>query len=77
MIGLFPTSCIGMSDQEPAAIINGVVFTRLTPVKARHLVLAMKAGKPIERMVSEWGDGANQSDLVRAMVSNNIRKRGP
>ena len=65
-----------MSDQEPAAIINGVVFTRLTPVKARHLVLAMKAGKPIERMVSEWGDGANQSDLVRAMVSNNIRKRG-
>jgi len=76
LIGLFPTSCIGMSDQEPAAIINGVVFTRLTPVRARHLVLAMKAGKPVERMVSEWGDGANQSDLVRAMVTNNIRKKG-
>jgi len=76
-IGLFATSCIGMSDQEPAAIINGVVFTRLTPVKARHLVRAMKTGRPVQSMVIEWGDGANQSDLVRAMVTNNIRKKGP
>ena len=77
LIGLFPTSCIGMSDQEPSAIINGVVFTRLTPVKAKHLVKSMKTGKPIQDMITEWGDGANQSDLVRSMVSNNIRKKGP
>ncbi len=77
LIGLFPTSCIGMSDQEPSAIINGVIFTRLTPVKARHLVKAMRTGRPVQRMVIEWGDGANQSDLVRAMVTNNIRKKGP
>ena len=25
------TSCIGMSDQAPAALVDGVVFTRLTP----------------------------------------------
>jgi len=77
LIGLFPTSCIGMSDQEPSAIINGAVFTRLTPVKAKHLVKSMKTGKPIQDMITEWGDGANQSDLVRSMVSNNIRKKGP
>jgi [NiFe] hydrogenase diaphorase moiety large subunit len=77
LIGLFPTSCIGMSDQEPSAIINGVVFTRLTPSRAKHLVRSMKAGKPIRGMVTECGDGANQSDLVRSMVSNNIRKKGP
>jgi [NiFe] hydrogenase diaphorase moiety large subunit len=76
-IGLFPTSCIGMNDQEPSAIINGVVFTRLTPQKARHLVLAMKTGRAVQDMVTEYGDGANQSELVRAMVSNNIRRRGP
>ncbi|NJK85076.1 MAG: hypothetical protein HC906_02995 [Bacteroidales bacterium] len=29
--GLFLTSCIGMNDQEPAAIINNLIFTRLTP----------------------------------------------
>jgi [NiFe] hydrogenase diaphorase moiety large subunit len=77
LIGLFPTSCIGMNDQEPSAIINGVVFTRLTPLKARHLVRAMKTGRPIQDMVEEYGDGTNQSDLVRSMVSNNIRKKGP
>ena len=76
-IGLFPTSCIGMNDQEPAAIVNGVVFTGLTPLKARRLVRAMKTGRPVAEMVTEFGDGANQSALVRAMVVNHIRKRGP
>ncbi len=77
LIGLFPTSCIGMNDQEPSAVINGVVFTRLTPIKAKHLVRAMKTGRPVKDLVTELGDGANQSDLVRSMVSNNIRKKGP
>jgi len=77
LIGLFSTSCIGMNDQEPSALINGVVFTRLTPFKARQLVRAMKTGRPVKDMVAEFGDGRNQSDLVRAMVSNNIRQRGP
>src|SRR4030067_1197908 len=44
LIGLFPTSCIGMSDQEPSAIINGVVFTRLTPLKGQQLVRAVTTG---------------------------------
>jgi len=77
MIGLHDTSCVGMNDQEPAAIINGVVFTRLTPAKVRRLVLGMRAGRPVQDLVTEYGDGANQSELVRAMVTNNIRKKGP
>jgi [NiFe] hydrogenase diaphorase moiety large subunit len=77
LIGLFPTSCVGMNDQEPSALINGVVFTRLTPLKARHLVRAMRTGRAVSEMVAEYGDGANQSELVRSMVSNNIRRKGP
>ena len=77
LIGLFPTSCVGMNDQEPSAIINGVVFTRLTPLKARQLVRAMKTGKRIQDLVTEFGDGANQSNLVQSMVSNHIRRKGP
>jgi len=76
LIGLFDTSCVGMNDQEPAAIINGVVFTRLTPDKAKSLVAAMKAGKNVQDMVKETGDGANQSELIKSMVKNNIRKKG-
>jgi [NiFe] hydrogenase diaphorase moiety large subunit len=86
LIGLHDTSCIGMNDQEPAAIINGVVFTRLTEEAARNLVAAMKAGTPVVEMAKTWGDGsglghldggANQSELIRAMVANNIVKKGP
>ena len=76
-IGLFPTSCIGMNDQEPSAIVNGVVFTNLTGEKARAIVRGLRAGKSAGDLVEAYGDGANQSALVQAMVSNNIRQRGP
>jgi [NiFe] hydrogenase diaphorase moiety large subunit len=75
-VGLFPTSCIGMNDQEPSAIVDGTVFTALTPEKARAIVRGLREGRPAADQVSELGDGANQSELVRAMVVNNIRKRG-
>ena len=75
--GLYPTSCIGMNDQEPAAIVDGVVFTRLTEAKVKDLVAGLKAGRPAAELVREYGDGANQSALVRAMVVNNIRETGP
>ncbi|MHB8055650.1 MAG: NAD(P)H-dependent oxidoreductase subunit E [Candidatus Aminicenantales bacterium] len=74
-IGLHHSSCIGMNDQEPSALINGVVFTNLTPAKARAIVEGMKAGMKAAAMVT--GGGANASRLVRAMVKNNIRKEGP
>ena len=76
-IGLYDTSDIGMNDQEPAALINGVVFTNLTPEKAKDLVFQMNAGKKVASMVKETGDGQNKSNLVQAMVKNNIRKPGP
>ena len=76
-IGLHRASCIGMNDQEPSALINGVVFTRLTPAKVKVIVEAMKAGTDVRAMVAVTGEGANSSPLVRAMVDNNIRKAGP
>jgi [NiFe] hydrogenase diaphorase moiety large subunit len=78
LIGLFYTSCIGMSDQEPAALINGRVFTNLTPFTVREIVHKMKEGKPVEEMVtSSFGEGQNRSDLIRSVVRNNIRRIGP
>ncbi len=77
LVGLFPTSCIGMNDQEPSAIVQGVIFTNLTAEKAKEIVRGLRAGRSAQDLVKVFGDGANQSGLVRAMVSNNIRKRGP
>jgi len=78
LIGLFNTSCIGMNDQEPAAIINGAVFTRLTPFRAKEIVRDIKEGKDIDDMFSaSYGDGNNSSDLIKAVVNNHIMKKGP
>jgi [NiFe] hydrogenase diaphorase moiety large subunit len=76
-IGLYKTSCIGMCDQEPAALINDVVFTRLTPEKVKKLVAGMKAGKPVRDLVEKTGDGNNSLPHIHAEVDNHIRVRGP
>lgn len=77
VFSLFDTSCIGMNDQEPSAIINGVVFTRLTEGRVKDIVDGLRSGRDVHDLVKEYGDGANQTELIRAMVTNNIRKRGP
>ncbi|HYX07052.1 MAG TPA: NAD(P)H-dependent oxidoreductase subunit E, partial [Bacteroidales bacterium] len=78
LIGLFDTSCIGMNDQEPAAIINGIIFTKLTPFRIKELVKDIKSGKSTNDLfVESYGDGMNNSELLQAMVYNNIRKKGP
>src|SRR3989339_600862 len=78
LIGLYNTACIGMNDQEPAAIINGTVFTRLTTFRVREIVRDIRAGKTLEELqVASFGDGQNYSDLLKTTVYNNIRKKGP
>lgn len=75
-ITLEHTPCIGMSDQAPAALINGTVVTNLNAEKARDIVRAIKADGVGARLVRTLGDGNNAHDLVKAMVVNNIRQRG-
>lgn len=70
------TACIGMNDQEPAALINGKVFTKLTRDKVAFIVKGMKEGNTVNTLVSGYGDGNNRNELVRSMVDNNIRRKG-
>ncbi len=63
-IGLFNTSCIGMNDQEPSAIINKRIFTKLTKEKVKKIVDGMKNGLDVE-------------DLPGTDVKSNILKQGP
>ena len=76
IFGLWDTSDIGMNDQEPAAFINGVVFPRLTPSKVKEIVAGFKAGKSAQEMVAKYGDGENSHPLIKAMVHNNLIRRG-
>jgi [NiFe] hydrogenase diaphorase moiety large subunit len=76
-ITLEHTPCIGMSDQAPAAMVNQVVVTQLDGEKARELAQALKSGATPQSLVTTMGDGNNGHDLVRAMVNNHIREKGP
>lgn len=76
LFGLYNTSCIGMNDQEPAAIINGMIFPKITTYRVRELIKNFRTGKSVEEMVNSFGGGQNQSSLIRAMVTNNLNRRG-
>ncbi|MCK9398815.1 MAG: NAD(P)H-dependent oxidoreductase subunit E [Bacteroidales bacterium] len=77
LIGLWDTADIGMNDQEPAAIINDVIFTGLTPSKVRELVGAFRSGKDVTELVTKYGDGENSHPKIKAMVHNHLMKKGP
>ena len=46
--GLFDTPCIGLSDLEPAALINFFPFTKLTSLKVKNIIARMKQGESPE-----------------------------
>ncbi len=77
--GLFSlqlTPCIGMCDQAPAALINEMVVTRLTPEKVEQIVAALRKNQCPRDLVEKTGDGNNSHPLIHAMVDNNIRQPG-
>ena len=76
LIGLWETADIGMNDQEPAALINGAVFTKLTPAKIKALVAGMQAGKSVPDLMTEIGAELGGPKLLSTMVKNNIRQKG-
>ncbi|MFD0762638.1 NAD(P)H-dependent oxidoreductase subunit E [Lutibacter aestuarii] len=50
LFSLFETSCIGLSDQEPAALINFHPFTNLNPEKVKSIVQKLKIGVSLETL---------------------------
>lgn len=46
--GLFLTPCIGLSDQEPSALINFYPFINLNALKIKDIISKLKSGIPVE-----------------------------
>lgn len=59
--GLFDTSCIGLSDQEPAALIDFHPFTALTPRKVKTIVSKLRSGVPVEAVADEPEDNVHHT----------------
>ena len=54
--GFFETSCIGLSDQEPAALINFRPFVNLTPKKVKEIITALKKRKDLDELADKVKD---------------------
>ncbi len=74
-------SCIGMSDQAPAALVNGLVMPRLEVSRARRGVQVLRDNGSVDDihrlLIRDYGDGNNSHDLIQAAVHNNLRRPGP
>lgn len=75
--GLFSfhhTPCIGMSDQAPAALINHIVVSKLSPTKIKKTLQTLKKHGCVDSLFK--GTNPSYLDLVHRMVKSNIRKAG-
>ena len=70
------TPCIGMCDQAPAAMINDVMLTELTPEKVRKITETLMSGRRPEDLISHRFDDLTPYERAHRMVENNIRHAG-
>jgi [NiFe] hydrogenase diaphorase moiety large subunit len=63
--GLYQTPCIGLSDQEPAALIDFYPFTNLNALKVKEIIQKIKNGKSPQEICDQ------PLDNIRFMPANN------
>lgn len=54
LVSVDTTSCTGMCDQGPAALVNGWPVTRLTEARVREIGDLIRAGKPLAEWPAEF-----------------------
>ncbi|PIP95637.1 MAG: NADP oxidoreductase [Bdellovibrio sp. CG11_big_fil_rev_8_21_14_0_20_39_38] len=66
--GLYKTSCIGMSDQAPAALINMIPFVNLTTDKVLTLITCLKRGDELLKLQKDL-DCVPQNTVHQSLVT--------
>ena len=66
--GLYETPCIGLSDQEPAALINFYPFTNLNTLKVRKIIAALRKGAKPEEICDDVPDNIRPNRLGEKAV---------
>lgn len=70
------TPCIGLCDQAPAAMINDVVLTELTPERVVEITAALKRGASPETLISPRFGRLTPYERATRMVRSNVRHAG-
>ncbi|MGD0634107.1 MAG: NAD(P)H-dependent oxidoreductase subunit E [Beijerinckiaceae bacterium] len=71
------TSDIGMADQEPAALVNGMVLTSLTPADVPGIVAALRTSGDKGGLPPYPQHAAQAAMLPKAMVRPSLVQPGP
>ena len=71
--GLGDANCIGLSDQEPAMMVDHVVFTRLTPAKVKDIIGQLKQGKSADEIANPDKILNTKQNYVEAIVDANLQ----
>lgn len=74
------TSDIGMADQEPAALVNAMVLTALTPQDVPAIVLALQSAAQAERPLLfplQRAENAQAVSLPGETIRSSLVKAGP
>jgi len=77
LFSLYDTPCIGLSDQEPAMLVDRVVFTRLRPGKVADIVAQIKQGRTPAEIANPAGHSTRDLAYIDTLVESNIRTKGP
>jgi [NiFe] hydrogenase diaphorase moiety large subunit len=75
--GLFETACVGLSDHEPAMLIDGVVFTDLTPASIVDVISRLKRGQSPEDIANPSHSSHGEVAYVEALTHTSVYKSGP
>ncbi|MBL4712844.1 MAG: NAD(P)H-dependent oxidoreductase subunit E [Gammaproteobacteria bacterium] len=73
--GLGHAPCIGLSEQEPAMMVDEVVFTNLTAAKVNDIVGQLKSGKSAADIAAP-GQASTTIGYVDAIVTAEVHKGG-
>lgn len=75
-ICVLSTACIGLSDQEPAMLVDDVAFTHLTPEKAQEIVTQLQAGQTAEQIANPNCIPRSSEQYADALVSAQVQNSG-
>jgi [NiFe] hydrogenase diaphorase moiety large subunit len=75
--GLFETACIGLSDHEPAMLIDDVVFTDLTPASVIDIISRLKRGQSPEEIANPARLPRNEMAYIDALANTAVYRAGP
>jgi [NiFe] hydrogenase diaphorase moiety large subunit len=78
--GLFTlqwTDDIGMADQEPAALVNGVILTELTPADVPAILTALRQEGRRDQLAPYPPTAADAAKLPKSIVRPSLVKVGP